>query len=146
MNTEEKTRAARERKEAYYNVLLATWISTRNEVDQQLISTSGIGVIVLVTVLAVQGTEGFWQTILYFTAIFGFVTTMICMVIVFHLNSKYLKEVIDELADPNCEDEDIDNRVEDTYKNLMPIDYFGLACFFISMVSCLGIAALSLFS
>ena len=144
MNTEEKTRAARERKEAYYNVLLATWISTRNEVDQQLISTSGIGVIVLVTVLAVQGTEGFWQTLLYFSAIFGFVTTMICMVIVFHLNSKYLKEVIDKLADPKCEN--IDDRVEDTYKNLMPIDYFGLACFFISMVSCLGIAALSLFT
>ncbi len=143
MNSEEKGKTGRERKDAYYNVLLGSWISTRNEVDQQLISTSGIGVIVLVTILAVQGTEGFWENLFYFCAILGFVCTMISMVIVFHLNSKHLKEVIDKLADPDCED--IGDRVEDTYKNLMPLDYFGLTCFFISMASCLGIAALAMF-
>ena len=72
MCTDEDSAKARERKEAYYNALVGSWVSTRNEVDQQLISISGIGIIVLITILAVQGTEDYLENIFYFCAILGF--------------------------------------------------------------------------
>jgi len=127
--TNEDRAKVREQKEAYYNALVGSWVSTRNEVEQQLISISGIGVIVLITILAVQGMEDYLENIFYFCLILGFVATMISMIIVFNLNSRHLKDVLDKLLDPQCEE--IEDRVEDSYEKLKQLDLFGLASFFL---------------
>jgi hypothetical protein len=83
-----------EKELAYYSALVNGWIETKMERDKSLLTLSTGGLGVLITLLSTMGVKELCELILYASASFCFVITIILCVIIFGRNANYLEKVI----------------------------------------------------
>lgn len=79
---------------AHYSVSLSALYQTERELNKTLtiLSTAGIGL--LVTILTTVGIEHPWELFLYVGAFVGCLVTICSALVLYHLNSKYIENMI----------------------------------------------------
>ena len=83
------------REEAFYATALGAWVETRMELDRSILTLSGAGVGLLVTLLTTIGSETPLQHGLYAAALLGFLLAMTFALIIFGRNATYLESVLE---------------------------------------------------
>lgn len=79
---------------AHYSVLLQAWVETRMERDRTLVTLSGVGIGLLVTILTAVGVDHWWELLLYAGAVAGFLITIWSSLIIYQLNSQHIEQAI----------------------------------------------------
>lgn len=89
-----------ERERIFYSTALSAWIESRMEKDRSLLNLSVGGLGLIVTILTTVGVTSSFEILLNATAVIFFITTILSVLKVFDLNSKYLSSIIkNEKAD-----------------------------------------------
>jgi len=78
----------------WYQTTIAAWFQTRMEVDKQVLTLSGLGTGLLMT-LKDDLPDG-WFVILWCAAAFCFLTAMLLTLLIFRTNSDYIEEIIQD--------------------------------------------------
>lgn len=94
MQEKEKDGVEQQKDVAYYTALVNAWIQTKIEHDKTLISLSAGGIGLLIAILSAVGVKYWWVILLYFCALFSFITTIALCMYIFVRNSKHIEDVL----------------------------------------------------
>lgn len=92
---EEQKRKLRElegKNVAHYSVLLGAFIQTKMDRDKMLVTLSSAGIGLLIAVLTAVGVTYMWEGVLYAVALLAFGITIVSLIRVLDLNSKFIEE------------------------------------------------------
>ena len=125
MKQEEQERKLRElegKNIAHYSVLLTAFIQTKMDRDKMLVTLSSAGIGLLIAVLTAVGVTYVWEVALYAVALLAFGITIVSLIRVFDLNSKFIE---DQLRGSNS----------GTKIKLKRLDHLSLICFAVALLS-----------
>lgn len=125
LKDEEQKRKLRElegKNVAHYSVLLSAFIQTKMDRDKMLVTLSSAGIGLLIAVLTAVGVTYMWEGVLYAVALLAFGTTIVSLIWVFDLNSKFIEE---QLRGSDSE----------TKIKLRRLDRLSLICFTVALLS-----------
>jgi len=87
---EAKDRTTGDEEIAWYSVLLQSWVTTRMERDKSILTLSGGGIGLLVTLLVSFGVKTQCEVLVYFISLTAFIMAVLCALWIFSRNSKYI--------------------------------------------------------
>ncbi|GAB3672618.1 hypothetical protein [Salinisphaera aquimarina] len=91
--------------EIFRSAIINAWLTTRLELDKQLVTLSSAGIGVIVVILSKYETQCAYQNFLFAIALTAFVTTIFCVLEVFQRNADHLTTILttDTDSDPVLE-------------------------------------------
>lgn len=86
-----------ERDDHFYSALVNAFVATRMEADKSLLALSSGGIGLTITLLATFGAANTFAAVCYGVMLVEFLTTVVVTLVVFRLNSAYIRATIREV-------------------------------------------------